>query len=40
MVLLAGLSLSSEAGIITNPLTQKLGYKKIIKENFPHSTGS
>lgn len=39
MVLLAGLSLSGEAGIITNPLTQKLGYKKIIKENSPRSTG-
>lgn len=39
MVPLAGSSLSSDAGIITNPLTQKLGYKKIIKENFPRSTG-
>lgn len=25
---------------MTNPLTQKLGYKKIIKENFPCSTSS
>lgn len=39
MVLLAGSSLSGDAGIITNPLAQKLGYKKIIKENFPRSTG-
>lgn len=40
MVLLAGLWPSTEAGIITDPLTQKLGYKKIIKEHVPCSTGS
>lgn len=39
MVPLAGLRLPSKAGIITRPRAQKLGYKKIIKENFPRSTG-